>query len=304
MTGNLADKAAEKPMSDLICSYYTLAGESPFAGGPCPRPFEDRVRACAEAGYSGLGIHIRDYRAMREAGANQDDLEAIVRDHGMRHVEVEFLLNWFADGTAGAVARRDEHTLFQMAETFGARVMVLGGDMAGGNPLPFDELIERFASLCGRAADRGVTIGVEPCAWTNIGTVDEALRLISGSAARNAGLYLDVWHLYRRDFDYDRLRDIDPSMIVGAQLGDATADVHGSLIEDCLGNRLLPGEGAAGTADFVSVLNDMGVAVPLSVEVISDVQRGRPLDEAAQVSYRAARRVLDQAGTGRRLSPP
>ena len=281
-------------MTDLICSYYTVSGVSPAAGGSSPRPFEDRVRACAEAGYSGVGIHVRDYRALRQAGASDADLQAILRAYGMRHVEVEFLLNWFADGAAGEAAREDEDLLHHMAETFGARVMFLGGDMAEGNSMSFDELIERFRPLCARAADRGVTIGVEPCAWTNIGDVDDALRLIDGAGATNVGLFLDVWHLFRRDLDYDRLREIDPALIVGIQLDDAAAEVQGSMIEDCLDNRLLPGEGVAGTAHFVSVLRDMGVSVPLSVEVISDAQRARPLDEAARVSLQAARSVIDQ----------
>lgn len=280
-------------MSDLICSYYTLAGVSPTAGGSSPRPFEDRVRAAADAGYAGVGIHVRDYRALRQAGASDEHLKAILRDHGMRHVEVEFLLNWFADGELAEAARRDEDTLYHMAEAFGARVVFLGGDMAAGNPMPFDALIERFSRVAARAAERGVTLGVEPCAWTNIGDLDDALRLIRGSGAKNAGLYLDVWHLYRRGLDYDRLRSIDPTLIAGVQLDDAAAKVQGEMIEDCLDHRLLPGEGEAGTLKFVSVLKEIGVDLPLSVEVISIAQRARPLEEAARVSYQSARAVLN-----------
>jgi sugar phosphate isomerase/epimerase len=280
-------------MTDLICSYYTLAGVSPTAGGSSPRPFEERVRAAAEAGYAGVGIHVRDYRALRQAGASDEDLKAILRDHGMRQVEVEFLLNWFADGELAEAARRDEDTLYHMAETFGARVVFLGGDMAAGNPMPFDALIERFSRVAARAGERGVTLGVEPCAWTNISDLDDAVRLIQGSGAKNAGLYLDVWHLYRRGLDYDRLRSIDPSLIVGVQLDDAAAKVQGEMIEDCLDHRLLPGEGEAGTAKFVSVLRDIGLDLPLSVEVISLAQRARPLEEAARMSYQSARAVLD-----------
>jgi hypothetical protein len=155
-------------MRDLICSYYTLSGVSPTAGGSSPRPFEDRVRAAAQAGYRGVGIHVRDYRAIREAGASDADLKAILAHHGIRHVEVEFLLNWFADGEAGEASRRDEELLYHMAETFGARLMFTGGDLAPNNPMPFDELTARFARLCARAAERGVTVGVEPVPWTNI----------------------------------------------------------------------------------------------------------------------------------------
>jgi sugar phosphate isomerase/epimerase len=282
-------------MTDLICSYYTTAGVSPVEGGSSSRPFEERVRACAEAGYVGIGIHVRDYRALRAAGATDDDLTAIVRDHGMRHVEVEFLLNWFADGDAGEAARRDEALMYHMVRTFDARVMFLGGDMTPGNPMSFDELIERFTVVAARAAEEGVTLGVEPCAWTNVGDIDDGLRLIRGSGADNVGLFLDVWHVYRRGLPYDVIRDLDPDLVAGVQIGDVGAEIHGTLAEDCLDHRLLPGEGVAQPAEFLVALDDVGVDVPISVEVLSVEQRARPSDEAADVSFRAARAVLEDA---------
>jgi sugar phosphate isomerase/epimerase len=280
-------------MRDLICSYYTLAGVSPTAGGSSPLPFEDRVRAAAQAGYRGVGIHVRDYRAIRQAGATDADLKAILAHHGMRHVEVEFLLNWFADGEVGEASRNDEELLHHMAETFGARLMFTGGDLTPNNPMPFDELTARFAALCARAAGRGVTVGVEPVPWTNIRDLDDALRLIDGSGAKNAGLYLDVWHLYRSGLDYGRLRALDPKRVVGVQLDDAGAEIQGDIIQDTLDHRLLPGEGAADVAAFVAALE--GVKGPFAVEILSNVQRARPLDEAARLSYRAARAVMGEA---------
>jgi sugar phosphate isomerase/epimerase len=278
---------------DLICSHYTLAGVSPVAGGVSPWPFAERVRACAAAGYAGIGLHVRDYRALRAAGHADADLAAVIRDHGLSHVEVEFLANWFADGELGERSRQDEADLYHMAQTFGARVMFLTGNMTPGDPMPFAELAGRFAALCARAAERGVTVGLEPCAWSNVGDLDEALRLLEGAGARNAGLFLDVWHLYRRGLDYRRLRRLDPRLVVGVQLGDAAAKVQGSLPEDCLDHRLLPGEGDAGTAEFVAVLREMGVSVPFSVEVISERQRRRPPEAAARLSFAAARRVVE-----------
>jgi sugar phosphate isomerase/epimerase len=280
-------------MRDLICSYYTVSGVSPTAGGSSPRPFEDRVRACAEAGYAGVGIHVRDYRAIRQAGATDADLKAILAHHGMRHVEVEFLLNWFADGEVGEASRNDEELLYHMAETFGARLMFTGGDLAPNNPMPFDELTARFARLCARAAERGVTVGVEPVPWTNIRDLNDAIRLIDGSGAKNAGLYLDVWHLYRSGLDYGRLRALDPKRIVGVQLDDAGSEIQGSIIEDTLDHRLLPGEGVADVAAFVAALE--GVEGPFAVEILSNAQRARSLDEAARLSYRAARAVMGDA---------
>jgi sugar phosphate isomerase/epimerase len=282
-------------VTDLICSYYTVAGVSPTAGGHSPRSFAERAEACARAGYRGIGIHLRDYRALREQGHCDAELLAIVRDTGMVHVEVEFLLNWFADGPAGEQARRDEETLYHMAQVFDARVMFLSGDLAQGNSMPFEELIRRFCALADRAASAGVKLGVEPCAWTNIGDLDEALRLVEGSGARNAGLFLDVWHLARRGLDYERLREIDPALIFGVQLDDVAPQVEGTLAQDCLDNRLLPGEGVADTERFVRTLFEIGFGGPLSVEVLSHAQRALPLEEAARVSHDAARSLVDEA---------
>ena len=284
-------------MTELICSYYTIAGVSPTALAESPWPFEERVRACAEAGYTGIGIHLRDYRALRRSGFSDSMLRAIVNDHGMRHVEVEFLLNWFADGVAGTQSRDDEETLYQMTEAFGARGMFLTGDLMPGNLMPFDLLQEKFNALCRRAAARGARVGVEPCAWSNISRIDEALRLIERSAADNTGLVLDPWHLYRTGLNYERLLAVPTERILAVQLADAGPEVVGTLVEDSLNSRLLPGAGAAQVVQFLRTLFSMGVEIPLSVEVLSDVQRARTPTEGARVSYDAARMVIDRALT-------
>ena len=282
-------------MTDLICSYYTLAGVSPAAGGYSPRPFAERVEACARAGYKGIGLHVRDSRALRDKGHSDAQLRDMLKANGMVHVEVEFLLNWFADGAAGEQSRRDEDTLYHMANTFGARVMFLGGDMAEGNEMPFEDLTRRFSAVAERAASAGVRLGVEPCAWTNVGDLDDALRLVRDCGASNAGLFLDVWHLSRRGLDYERLRSLDPGLIFGVQLDDVAPVVQGTLAEDCLNNRLLPGQGVADTARFVQTLLEIGVTCPFSVEIISDAQRALPVAEAASVSFDTASAVVDEA---------
>jgi sugar phosphate isomerase/epimerase len=282
-------------VTDLICSYYTLAGVSPAGGGPSPLPFEARVRACAEAGYAGLGMHLRDYRALLRGGATDEDLVAILRAHGMRYVELEFLRNWYADGEAGEAARRDEDAFYHMAEVFGARVIYLGGAMEGEVEGGLEAFTERFAALCARARERGLAVGAEPCVGTNIEDLAQALRVVEEAGAANAGLCLDIWHLYRRGLDYERLRRIEPGRVAGVQLGDAAEVVQGTLMQDCLDNRLLPGEGAAGAERFAAALLEAGVTAPFGVEVVSRAQRERPLAEAARVTYRAARAVVDAA---------
>jgi hypothetical protein len=43
------------------------------------------------------------------------------------------------------------------------------------------------------------------------------------------------------------------------------------------------------------MLDEMGVNAPVSVEILSDEQRSRPLAEAARLAYDTTRAVLDRA---------
>jgi sugar phosphate isomerase/epimerase len=188
-----------------------------------------------------------------------------------------------------------------MTEVFGARGMFLSGNLVPGNALPIEQLEEKFHALCLRAAARGVNVGVEPVAWSDVGGVEDALRLIEHSRARNSGLVLDPWHLYRRGTDYRELPAIPRARILAVQLDDASATVQGTLPEDSVNSRLLPGEGAARVVDFVEILLNIGIDIPLSVEVLSDAQRARPVADAARASYQAARSVITQAMARREM---
>ncbi len=84
---------------ELVATYSTLAGSA------CPHSaqeyssfdFKDRVEAAAKAGFKGFGIkevdlaHILESRSLKE-------MKRILDDNGMKHVELEFITDWFMDG--------------------------------------------------------------------------------------------------------------------------------------------------------------------------------------------------------------
>lgn len=79
-------------MDALICSCYTLAGVSPTEGGVSSRYFESRMKAAANAGYRGVGIHVRDCPALRASGYDDLRIAAVLNALGLEHIEIEFLL--------------------------------------------------------------------------------------------------------------------------------------------------------------------------------------------------------------------
>ena len=109
---------------DIIASYFTLTGAGVM--DPPRFTFEERVAAAAAAGFSGIGLMGPDYEAIVAGGAKPADLRAIVDHHGIVVAEIEFLMDWHADGDRAAEARRAEETFYAMADLFGSRHMNLG----------------------------------------------------------------------------------------------------------------------------------------------------------------------------------
>src|SRR5260370_7696626 len=67
---------------DLILSHFSLGRF---------RPFEERVRAAAEAGFAAMGLYIGDYERLRAEGAPAADLRAVPRPYAIRHARTNGL---------------------------------------------------------------------------------------------------------------------------------------------------------------------------------------------------------------------
>jgi sugar phosphate isomerase/epimerase len=65
--------------------------------------------------------------------------------------------------------------------------------------------------------------------------------------------------------------------------------------EDCLANRVPPGEGEFAIVEMVQILDAIGSQAPIGVEVCSTELWAAPVEHSAQVSADAMRRVLFEA---------
>jgi sugar phosphate isomerase/epimerase len=282
-------KAAALGPHDVICSYFTLAG----AMGAPTSSFAERVAAVAGAGYSGIGMMLRDYEGAIESGLTDADLRAIVDDHGICVAEVEFLGGWWFDDERVEASRASEATLLHMADVFEARHL----NVSAGAASPADEDLEtagtQLGALCDRAADHGLLVAIEFMGVAVVKDVATAGRMLDVADRPNAGLDLDVYHYFRSTSTDEDLRAIG-NRVHCIQLGDA-AGVEGEWnIEETTQRRLLPGEGDLDVVGMLRTLREMGVTTPPSVEILSVEQWQLPLDEQASRSYQATRAVLDQ----------
>lgn len=255
---------------------------------PARHGFEERARACARAGYRGMCLHLRDYRALRADGHDDAFLAAVLARHGLTENSVEFLVDWFLPGEAGRQAREDEAAAYGAARAYGARVLNVGSDFAG-RAIPAEEMRARFRALCGRAAGHGLAIALEIVPWSDVADVDAALGMIAGIP--NAGLAVDSWHVFRGGIPLSDVERIPGDRILCVQINDADAGIHGPLAQDTL-NRKPCGEGVFNLKAFLASVARTGTKAALSVEIISPQLAAMDVDAAARASIAGVGELL------------
>jgi sugar phosphate isomerase/epimerase len=145
-----------------------------------------------------------------------------------------------------------------------------------------------------------VTIEVLP--FSNIRDFPTAVEIVGSAAAPNGGLLLDIWHLARGGIAYEDIASIPPEYIKHIELDDADEAVVGTLLDDTIRNRKLPGEGSFDVPRFLRCVNATGYQGLYGVEMVSDAHRALALDQAAQLSYRAAMAQFDKIGGARKAT--
>ena len=279
---------------ELIASYWTIAGDVyPMAPNEIsPFPFEKRVEVAARAGYRGLGLLHADLMAVSNR-LGLKEMRRILDVNGMRHVELEFLSNWYAQGPARAESDRVRKDLLEAAEALSARCIKIAPGLDESSlddvALEMPRMIESFAALSREAARYGTSIALEIMPFSNIRTVSAALELVSTDPQPNGGLYLDIWHMVRGGIDYSEIAKIPQQFIKAVELDDANRDVVGTLWDDTRYHRRLCGEGALDIPAFLKAIDKMGYRGPYAVEIISQEHRRLSLEEEAKRSFETTR---------------
>lgn len=279
---------------DLILSHFSLGRF---------RPFEERVRAAAEAGFAAMGLYIGDYQRLKAQGASDADLRAVLDHHGLRIVEIEALRGWSATGKAGKAGKagndRDaylkaETEVFNMSDALGPghHVQVIGPYTG-----TLDDAAEAFAGVCDRAAEHGLAAAIEFLPeMTNIPDAATAMQIVTRAGRANGGICLDSWHHFRGANDDDMLRAIPAERIFTVQFDDGPRQrVDPDYYTDCTRHREVPGDGDFDLTGFLRLVAEMGVRLPLSVEVMSAKLQDQTAGEITRRLADATRAVVTAA---------
>jgi sugar phosphate isomerase/epimerase len=273
---------------ELVGLYWTLSGPVEVHVGREWSTFDwrDRCEEAAKVGFSGIGIwhadleHVLERRSLRE-------MKEIFDAAGLKHLELEFLMDWFLDPGDERRKASDEQRrfLFEAAAVLEPHHIKVGNIPA--TPAPLEQVTERFAELCADAADHhAATIAYEIMPFDpNVPSLDAVIALAQGAGATNGGIAIDTWHMGKLGIPPEDLRRIPLEYLAWVELSDGMRENMPDPVDETINHRRLPGEGEFDVAAYVDVMTDMGYAEPWGVEVLSEDLRNRPMDEIFRRAY-------------------
>jgi sugar phosphate isomerase/epimerase len=274
--------------ADVLGLYWTVSGPVEVHVGREWSLFDLRDR-CAEAarvGFSGIGIWHADLEHVLET-RTLAEVRSLFDEYGLRHLELEFLMDWFLD--PGDERRRESDRtralLWEAAAALRAHHVKVGN--IPGAPCGLAELTERYAELCADAAshhDAKVVYEFMPFD-ANVRDLDSALALVEGANAPNGGLAIDTWHMAKLGIEPVDLRRIPSRHLAWVELSDGLYESLPDLVDETVNHRRLPGEGEFPIRDYVRVCREVGYEGPWGIEVLSDELRSRPIEQIFEQAY-------------------
>jgi sugar phosphate isomerase/epimerase len=276
---------------ELLASYWTISGGAePHTDHEwSPFSLRERAEAASKAGFTGLGLWHADLVHIRERHS-LPEMRGILADNGIRHLELEFLTDWFLDdGERRRASDEMRRVLLESAEALGARHVKVGD--FSDSPVPMPKLIESFAELCEDAAEHGTNVAFEMMPFSVIHTLEDALTLVQGANAPNGGICIDLWHVVKLGVPYESVAAIPKRFLTSIELNDGYLEVPQgmSLHEETINHRQFCGEGQFDVRGFVERMRVAGYAAPWGIEVLNAAHRKLALPDLVGRAYRTTR---------------
>lgn len=279
---------------ELLAAYWTIAGDV-YPMGPSevsPFSFKDRMEAAGRAGFKGIGlVHNGMMATVDQIG--YPAMKTILEQNGIKHIELEFLVDWYHDGERRRQSDKVRRELLEAAEALGVRSIKIGPGI-GEDLTDIDLMSKEFSVLCRQAAEVGANIVLEIMPFSNVRTVETALAIVEGADQPNGGLLLDIWHLQRGGIDFSEIARIPARFIKSVELNDAHKYAIEPLWMDTIHKRVLPGDGTFDIPAFIEAVQAKGYDGPWGLEVISDTHRKLPLEAMANRAFESTMRQFSK----------
>jgi sugar phosphate isomerase/epimerase len=281
--------------TDLLGLYWTTSGPVDVHYGREWSLFDLRDR-CAQAqrvGFAGIGLWHADLEHILET-RTLDEVKALLGEHDLRYLELEFVMDWFVD--PGDERRRESDRirklLWEAAAVLPAHHVKVGN--IPGTPCELDVLTERYAELCADAAEHHDALVVYEFMPPDVNVQDlqTALAIVEGADAPNGALAIDTWHMSKLGIAPDDLRRVPARRLGWVELSDGQFENMPDPVDETINHRALPGEGEFPIREYVAAVRDAGYRGPWGVEVLSQELRSLPIEQIFERAYETSSAAL------------
>jgi sugar phosphate isomerase/epimerase len=281
--------------TDLLGLYWTTSGPVDVHYGREWSLFDLRDR-CAQAqrvGFAGIGLWHADLEHILET-RTLDEVKALLGEHDLRYLELEFVMDWFVD--PGDERRRESDRirklLWEAAAVLPAHHVKVGN--IPGTPCELDVLTERYAELCADAAEHHDALVVYEYMPPDVNVQDlqTALAIVEGADAPNGALAIDTWHMSKLGIAPDDLRRVPARRLGWVELSDGQFENMPDPVDETINHRALPGEGEFPIREYVAAVRDAGYRGPWGVEVLSQELRSLPIEQIFERAYETSSAAL------------
>jgi sugar phosphate isomerase/epimerase len=268
-----------QPNIELMNLYWTTAGIYPGHGEISRFNFRDRVEVSAKAGFKGIGIWHTDLEHITQS-LTLSEMKKILDDNDMKHVELEFLNDWFLEGARKSEADSRKKRLFEAAEILHAKHVKIGDFYNSICPMP--RLIESFAGLCAEAEKYGTSIGFEIMECAVIHNIKDAVTMVESAGAKNGGIIIDIYQVNKLGVTYEEISRIPVQYLTNVELNDGFLPTNPKYDPH---NRNFCGDGEYDIKGFIQCVKGMGYTGPWAVEVIAEELSALPLKEMSERAF-------------------
>ena len=254
-----------------------------------------RVKAASEAGFSAVGIYLGAWVQLTKNPEHIDQLEHALDECNMALANIETLRGWASPSSPSEKCLMQESMVWEIAKRFHCRYVQVIGNYTGS----IEEAAIGFGSLCDRASEYGLLVGLEPVPeMTNIDSFSIGVEIIERADRENGGICFDSWHLTRSTNQISDIGRIPDGKIFATQWSDGSlTKTFDDYYTDTLSTRVPPGEGEFQLIDMMEAIQKNACQAPIGLEVPSTELWAAPIEEAAEVAMSGMRDLLAKSKT-------
>ncbi len=232
---------------------------------------EEKMRACADAGFDGIEIFEPDLVA---SPSSPEQIRGLAQTLGL----TLDLYQPFRDFEGVDEARLEANLVraeakFVLMNRLGIDTMLLCSNVGTATVDDDAAVAAQLRRLGGLAAGYGVKVAYEALAWGRyVNDFEHAQRLVDLADHPNIGTCLDSFHILSRGWDPAAIEKIPAEKIFFVQLADAP-ELSLDVLSWSRHYRVFPGQGAFDLVSFMAHLVRSGYDGPVSLEIFNDVFR-------------------------------